>query len=103
MDISCKSYDDPHYNNINFWANQAKNDYAKWGTAELFRDYGSEDMLHYISNNESLRSTLYDHLDSFELRALKQKYMNFTGVQLTEKEPEVKELTSLTKELLELI
>lgn len=103
MDISCKSYDDPHYNNINFWANQAKNDYAKWGTAQLFRDYDKEDMLHYISNNESLRSTLYDRLDSFELRALKQKYMNFTGVQLTEKAPEVKELTPLTKELLELI
>lgn len=103
MDISCKSYDDPNYNNINFWANQAKNNYAKWGTAQLFRDYNREDMLHYISNNESLRSTLYDHLDTFELRALKQKYMNFTGVQLTEKAPEVKELTPLTKELLELI
>lgn len=103
MDISCKSYDDPHYNNINFWANQANNDYAKWGTAQLFRDYDSKDMLHYISNNESLRSTLYDRLDSFELRALKQKYMNFNGVQLTEKVPEVKELTPLTKELLELI
>ena len=73
------------------------------GTAQLFRDYDREDMLHYISNNESLRSTLYDRLDTFELRALKQKYMNFTGVQLTEKAPEVKELTPLTKELLELI
>ena len=103
MDIKCKSYDDPHYNNINFWANQARNDYAKWGTAQLFRDFDSEDMLQYISNNESLRSTLYDRLDTFELRALKQKYMNFTGVQLTEKAPEVKELTPLTKELLELI
>lgn len=103
MNIECQSYDDPHYNNINFWANQAKNDYAKWGTAELFRDYDREDMLHYISNNESLRSTLYDRLDSFELRALKQKYMKFSGVQLTEKAPEVRELTQLTKELLELI
>lgn len=103
MNISCKSYDDPNYNNINFWANQAKNEYAKWGTSQLFRDYGEEDMLHYISNNESLQSTLYDRLDTFELRALKQKYMNFTGVQLTEKEPEVKELTPLTKELLKLI
>ena len=103
MNIECKSYDDPHHNNINFWANQANNDYAKWGTAELFRNYDREDMLHYISNNESLRSTLYDRLDSFEIRALKQKYMKFSGVQLTEKAPEVKELTPLTKELLELI
>lgn len=103
MDIECKTYDDPNYNNIRFWANQAKNDYAKFGTAELFKDCDREDMLHYISNNESLRRTIYDKLDHFEQRALKDKYMSFKGVQLTEKTPEVKELTPLEKELLELI
>ena len=103
MNIECQTYDDPNYNNIRFWANQAKNDYAKFGTAELFKDYGREDMLHYISNNESLRSTLSDKLNVFEQRLLKDKYMSFKGVQFTEKEPEIKELTPLTKELLELL
>lgn len=103
MDIECKSYSDPNYNNINFWANQARNDYAKWGTAEIFEDYNKDDMLHYISNNEGLRSTVYDQLDGLDLRLLKRKYMSFTGVQLTEKPKETKELTSLEKELLELI
>ena len=103
MNIECKTYDDPNYNSINFWANQARNDYAKWGTAEIFENYGKDDMLHYISNNEGLQSTLYDQLDSLDLRILKRKYMSFTGVPLTEKLKEVKELSSLEKELLELI
>ena len=103
MDIECKTYNDLNYNSINFWANQARNDYAKWGTAEIFEDYNKDDMLHYISNNEGLRSTVYYQLDSLDLRLLKRKYMSFTGVQLTEKPKETKELTSLEKELLELI
>ena len=103
MNIECKTYNDPHYNSINFWANQAINGYAKWGTAEIFEYYGKDDMLHYISNNEGLRSTLYDKLDGLDSRLLKRKYMSFTGLQLTEKPKEVKELTSLEKELLELI
>lgn len=103
MDIDCKTYNDPNYNSINFWANQARNDYAKWGTEELFEDYNKDDMLHYISNNEGLRSTIYDKLDGLDLRLLKKKYMSFTGVQLTEKPKDVKDLTSLEKELLELI
>lgn len=103
MNIECKSYNDPNYNSINFWANQARNDYAKWGTEEIFEDYNKDDMLHYVSNNEALRSTVYDLLDDLDLRLLKKKYMSFVGVQLTEKPAEVKELTSLEKELLELI
>ena len=103
MDIECKTYNDLNYNSINFWANQARNDYAKWGTEKLFEDYNKDDMIHYISNNEGLRSTVYDQLDGLDLRLLKRKYMSFTGVPLTEKPKEVKELTSLEKELLELI
>lgn len=103
MNIECKSYNDPNYNSINFWANQARNDYAKWGTEEIFEDYNKDDMLHYVSNNEALRSTVYDRLDGLDLRLLKRKYMSFVGVQLTEKPAGVKELTSLEKELLELI
>lgn len=103
MNIECKSYNDPNYNSINFWANQARNDYAKWGTEEIFEDYNKGDMLHYVSNNEALRSTVYDRLDGLDLRLLKRKYMSFVGVQLTENPAEVKELTSLEKELLELI
>ena len=103
MNIECQTYDDPNYNNIRFWANQAKNDYAKFGTAELLKDYGKEDILHYTSNNESLRSTIYDKLDTFEQKALKDKYMSFRGMPLTEKTQETRELTPLTKELLEII
>ena len=101
--MSVKYYDDNKGGRIYFWANQAKNDYAKWGTAELFEEYDALVMGDYINNNESLRSTLNNYLKSSEYMSLQEKYMNFRGLQLSDKLPEVRELTSLTKELLELI
>ena len=103
MDIECQYYTDEKGGRIYFWGNQAKNDYAKFGTADLFEEYGYPEMESYIDNNESLRNTLNNYLKSNEYRLLQEKYMSFRGLQLSELVPEVRELTQLTKELLELI
>lgn len=103
MNIDCQYYNDKKGGRIYFWANQAKNDYAKFGTAELFEEYDALEMGDYINNNESLRNTLNNYLKSNEYISLQEKYMNFRGLQLSDKAPEVRELSPLTKELLELI
>lgn len=103
MNIECQYYTDEKGGRIYFWANQARNDYAKFGTANLFEEYGSLEMESYINNNESLRNTLSNYLKSNECRLLQEKYMSFRGLQLSDIVPEVRELTQLTKELLELI
>lgn len=103
MDIACDNYRDKNSNNICFWANQARNDYTKLGTAELFRDFGYDDIKGYVEKSLSLRNTLGSYLNSIEYRSIQSKYMDFKGISLQEqKEQEVEELPALVKELREL-
>ena len=103
MDIACDSYRDKNNNNICFWANQARNEYTKLGTAELFRDFGYDDIKGYAEKNISLRNTLESYLNSAEYRSIEYKYMNFKGIPLQEqKEQEPEELPALVQELREL-
>lgn len=103
MDIACDNYRDKNSNNICFWANQARNDYTKLGTAELFRDFGYDDIKGYIENSLSIRHTLGTYLNSIEYRGIKSKYMDFKGIPLQEqKEQEPEELPALVQELREL-
>lgn len=103
MDIACDSYRDKNNNNICFWANQARNEYTKLGTAELFRDFGYDDIKGYAEKNISLRNTLESCLNYAEYRNIEFKYMNFKGIPLQEqKEQEPEELPALVQELREL-
>lgn len=103
MDIACENYSDKNRNNICFWANQARNDYTKLGTAELFRDFGYDDIKGYVEKNLSLRNTLKSYLNSIEYMGIQSKYMDFNGIPLQEqKEQEPEELPALVKELREL-
>lgn len=102
MNIECKYYNDPYNGNIRFWANQADNDYAKFGTAEIFKDYNENDILYYANNNKSLQGVFLNNLSSSELTNLTYKYMSFRGITL-EKKLKVKEMLPLAQELLELI
>lgn len=103
MDIACDNYIDKNNNNICFWANQARNDYTKLGTAELFRDFGYDDIKGYVENNISLRNTLKSYLNSIEYRSIQSKYMDFKGIPLQkQKEQEPEELPTLVQELREL-
>lgn len=103
MDIACDNYRDKNSNNICFWANQARNDYTKLGTAELFRDFGYDDIKVYVEKSLSLRHTLGTYLNSVEYRNIQSKYMDFKGIPLQEqKEQEPEELPTLVKELREL-
>lgn len=103
MDIACDNYIDKNNNNICFWANQARNDYTKLGTAELFRDFDYDDIKGYADNNISLRNTLRSSLNSIEFRSIQEKYMDFNGIPLQEqKKQEPEELPALVKELREL-
>lgn len=103
MDIACETYHDKNNNNINFWANQARNEYTKLGTAELFRDFGYDDIKGYVGKSISLRNTLESYLNSAEYRSIEFKYMNFKGIPLQEqKEQEPEELPALVQELREL-
>lgn len=104
MDIGCDTYRDKNSNNICFWANQARNDYTKLGTAEIFRDFGYDDIKGYAENNLSLRHTLGAYLNSKEYRDIQFKYMDFKGIALQEqKEQESEELPALAQELRELV
>lgn len=104
MDIACKSFHDKKNNYINFWANQARNDYTKLGTAELFRDFGYDDMKDYVNTHLSLKHILLEYLNSGEYRSIINKYMDFKGIPLTPpKEQEPEELPALVKELRELV
>ena len=103
MDIACDNYRDKNNKNICFWANQARNEYTKLGTAELFRDFGYDDIKGYAEKNISLRNTLESCLNSAEYRSIEFKYMNFKGIPLQEqKEQESEELPALVQELREL-
>lgn len=103
MDIACDNYRDKNSNNICFWANQARNDYTKLGTAELFRDFGYDDIKVYVEKSLSLRHTLGTYLNSVEYKSIQSKYMDFKGIPLQEqKEQEPEELPTLVKELREL-
>lgn len=103
MDIACDNYRDKNSNNICFWANQARNDYTKLGTAELFRDFGYDDIKGYVEKNLSLRNTLESYLNPVEYRSIQEKHMDFKGIPLQEqKEQEPEELPALAKELREL-
>ena len=103
MDIACDNYKDKNNNNICFWANQARNNYTKLGTAELFRDFGYDDIKGYVEKSLSLRNTLGLYLNSTEYRSIQSKYMDFKGIPLQEqKEQEPEELPALVQELREL-
>ena len=103
MDIACGSFCDKKNNSINFWANQARNDYTKLGTAELFRDFGYDDMKNYINTHLSLKHTLSEYLNVAEYRGIQNKYMDFKGIPLTPPKEQVKEeLPLLAQELREL-
>ena len=103
MNIDCDNYRDKNSNNISFWANQAKNDYTKLGTAELFRDFGYDDIKGYVEKSLSLKNTLGSYLNSIEYRSIQSKYMDFNGIPLQEqKEQEPEELPALVQELREL-
>lgn len=103
MNIACETYHGKNNNHINFWANQARNEYTKLGTAELFRDFGYDDIKGYAEKNISLRNTLESCLNSAEYRSIESKYMNFKGIPLQEqKEQEPEELPALVQELREL-
>lgn len=103
MNIACEAYHDKNNNHINFWANHARNEYTKLGTAELFRDFGYDDIKGYAEKNISLRNTLESCLNSAEYRSIESKYMNFKGIPLQEqKEQEPEELPALVQELREL-
>lgn len=104
MNIGCNIYRDKNHNNINFWANQARNDYTKLGTAELFSEFNKDDMNEYVSNNLSLKHTLGAYLNSMEYRGIQSKYMDFRGIALQElKEQEPEDLPALAQELRELV
>lgn len=104
MDIDCETYHDKNNNHINFWANQARNEYTKLGTAELFRDFDYDDIKDYVENNISLRDTLESYLNPVEYRSIKSKYMDFKGIPLQEqKEQEPEKLPALVQELRELV
>lgn len=103
MDIACDNYRDKNRNNICFWANQARNEYTKLGTAELFRDFGYDDIKGYVEKSLSLRNTLGSYFNSIEYRSIQSKYMDFKGIPLQEqKEQEPEELPALVQELREL-
>ena len=103
MGIACDNYRDKNSNNISFWANQARNDYTKLGTAELFRDFGYDDIKVYVEKSISLRHTLGTYLNPIEYRDIQSKYMDFKGIALQEqKEQEPEELPALVQELREL-
>lgn len=55
-------YPDHYHSNlggsVNFWANQAKNDYAKYGTASIFERFNRDDIEEYCNTYPSLRYTL---------------------------------------------
>lgn len=103
MDITCDNYRDKNRNNICFWANQARNEYTKLGTAELFRDFGYDDIKGYVEKSLSLRDTLGSYFNSIEYRSIQSKYMDFKGIPLQgQKEQEPEELPALVQELREL-
>lgn len=103
MDIACESFRDKKNNLINFWANQARNDYTKLGTAELFKDFMYDDMKDYGNTHLSLKYTLREYLNIAEYRGIQSKYMDFNGIPLQEqKEQEPEELPALVQELREL-
>ena len=103
MDIACDTYRDKKNNHINFWANQARNDYTKLGTAELFRDFGYDNIKNYVETNVSLRHTLGAYLNPTEYRTIEDKYIYFKGIPLTpQKGQEKEELPLLAQELREL-
>lgn len=79
MDIGCDNYRDKNRNYINFWANQARNDYAKWGTAEVFSKFDEEDMYEYRTTHYSLRYTINNELSSSERSNLIYTHTFFSG------------------------
>lgn len=103
MDIACESFHNKKNNYINFWANQARNDYTKLGTAELFRYFVYDDMKDYVNTHLSLKYTLGEYLNTAEYRGIQNKYMDFKGIPLTQPKEQVKEeLPLLAQELREL-
>lgn len=70
MDIPCDNYRDKNRNYINFWANQAQNDYAKWGTADVFSEFNYSNIEEYVNNHLSLKYTVHKELTSSEYLAL---------------------------------
>lgn len=70
MKIDCQNFNSQVGGKIHFWANQAKNDYAKFGTAEIFADFNEDLMQEYCEKYPSIRYAL-DSLSSLERVAFK--------------------------------
>ena len=82
MDIGCDNYRDKNRNYINFWANQARNDYAKWGTAEVFSKFDQDDLDKYRETHFSLRYTINNELTPSERGSLLYTHAIYSGYVL---------------------
>lgn len=58
MKIECKGYRSKVAGKIFFWANQARNDYAKFGTAEILNDFDEDFVLDYCEKYPSIQYVL---------------------------------------------
>lgn len=58
MDIECKDYSSKVGGEIHFWANQAKNDYAKFGTDDILEDFDEDYVLDYCEKYPAIRYAL---------------------------------------------
>lgn len=70
MDIDCQGFNSRVGGKVHFWANQAKNDYAKFGTAEIFEDFNEDSMQEYCEKYPAIRYAL-DQLSSLERSVFK--------------------------------
>lgn len=70
MDINCQGFDSQVGGIVHFWANQAKNDYAKFGTAEIFEGFDEAFMQDYCEKYPSIRYAL-EQLSSLERSVFK--------------------------------
>ncbi len=79
MNISCDNYRDKNGNYINFWANQARNDYAKLGVQQVFSKFNEEDMDEYRTTHYSLRNTINNELSPSERSSLLYSHTFYSG------------------------
>ena len=70
MKIDCQNFNSQVGGKIHFWANQAKNDYAKFGTAEIFADFNEDFMQEYCEKYPAIRYAL-EQLSNLERSVFK--------------------------------
>lgn len=78
MNIYCDHYHSDLGGSVNFWANQADNDYAKWGTASIFERFNREDIEEYCNTYPSLKYTL-ENASKREMIIIKENHMLVKG------------------------